>query len=93
MVDKMERQFNSVKDALYTVWQNGYDEACHDMSAKNGWHNADEKPDNGKKIIVASLDPERNGWDYYVIDVDTNGYASLMPCGNDKWMYIFEPKL
>lgn len=82
----------SVQNALKEIWQDGYNEACYDMAEKNGWRNASEKPEEGKKILVASLDPESMGYDYYVIDVDPNNYQSLLPNGSDKWMYIFEPK-
>lgn len=81
----------SVLRALKEIWQDGYDKACIEMSEKNGWHGSDERPEEGRTILVASIDPEANGVDYYAVTVDYGTYSSLMPGGSDKWMYIFSP--
>ena len=81
----------SVQRALKEIWQDGYNEACHDMAERNGWHDSTEKPEEGKMILVASIDPECPGVDYYTIVANYNEYSSLLPDGSDRWMYIFNP--
>lgn len=81
----------SVQRALKEIWQDGYNEACYDMQEKNGWHDSTEKPEEGKTILVASIDPEFGGVDYYTLVVDYKNYSSLLPDDSDRWMYIFSP--
>jgi len=89
-MDNKEIANESVLRALKGIWQDGYDKACSEMSEKIGWHDSEERPEDGRTILVASIDPE-DGVYYYAITVDYGTYSSLMPAGTDKWMYIFSP--
>ena len=90
-MDNKEIANESVLRALKEIWQDGYNQACSEMSEKNGWHDSDERPEEGREILVASIDPETMGVDYYAVTADYGTYSSLMPDGPDKWMYIFSP--
>lgn len=81
----------SVQTALKKIWYDGYDRACTDMSEKAGWHDSEERPEEGRTILIASIDPEDMDVYYRTVTVDYKMFPSLMPGEGEKWMYVFNP--